>query len=122
MSHTIGKWVRFRIALVVIGLILLGTAFVACGMFVSSLTENQVVSAMVTYGLLVFFWFMTWNEEVADQRIIRVLLRLSLFDHFYNFARGVIDTKDVVFFLLFVAFFLFLTLQSLTARTWRGVR
>ena len=48
------------------GVFLLGTAFIACGMFVSSLTENQVVSAMVTYGILVFFWFMTWNEEVAN--------------------------------------------------------
>ena len=41
------------------GMILIGTAFIACGMFVSSLTENQVVSAMVTYGILVFFWFVT---------------------------------------------------------------
>jgi ABC-2 type transport system permease protein len=105
-----------------VGMVLLGTAFVACGLFISSLTENQVVAAMGTYGILVFFWFMTWNEEVADQKIIRVLLRLSLFDHFYNFARGVIDSKDAVFFLLFTAFFLFLTLQSLAARTWRGVR
>ncbi len=104
------------------GMLLLGTAFIACGLFISSLTENQVVAAMGTYGILVFFWFMTWNEEVADQKLIRVLLRLSLFDHFYNFSRGVIDSKDVVFFLLFVAFFLFLTLQSLAARTWRGVR
>ncbi len=105
-----------------LGLLLLGTAFVACGMFVSSLTENQVVSAMVTYGILVFFWFMTWNEEVADERIIRALLHLSLFDRFYNFARGVIDTKDVVFFLTFTAFFLSLTFLSLGSRKWRGIR
>jgi ABC-2 type transport system permease protein len=105
-----------------LGLFLLGTAFIACGLFISSLTENQVVSAMATYGILVFFWFLTWNEEVADERIVHVLLRLSLFDHFYNFSRGVIDTRDVAFFTLFVAFFLFLTLQSLSVRKWRGVR
>ena len=105
-----------------LGIFLLGTAFIACGLFISSLTENQAVSAMATYGILVFLWFVTWNEEVADQRIIHVLLRLSLFDHFFNFSRGVIDTQDVVFFVLFVAFFLFLTLQSLGARKWRGVR
>jgi ABC-2 type transport system permease protein len=105
-----------------LGLCLLGTAFIACGLFVSSLTENQVVSAMATYGILVFFWFLTWNEEVADERVVRVLLRLSLFDHFYNFTRGVIDTRDVGFFVLFVAFFLFLTFQSLGVRKWRGVR
>ena len=105
-----------------LGIFLLGTAFIACGLFVSSLTENQVVSAMVTYGILVFFWFMTWNEEAASQSILQAMLRLSLFDRFYNFSRGVIDTRDVVFFVLFAGFFLFLTLQSLGARKWRGVR
>lgn len=105
-----------------LGLVLLGTAFIACGLFISSLTENQVVAAMGTYGILVFFWFLTWNEEIADERIVRVLVRLSLFDHFFQFPRGVIDTQDVVFFLLFTAFFIFLTLQSLAARKWRGVR
>lgn len=104
------------------GTLLLGTAFVACGLFVSSLTENQVVSAMVTYGILVFFWFLTWNEEAVSQAALRFLLGLSLFDHFHNFARGVVDSRDVIFFTLFVAFFLFLTLLSLASRTWRGVR
>ncbi|HVO23153.1 MAG TPA: ABC transporter permease [Candidatus Margulisiibacteriota bacterium] len=105
-----------------LGIFLLGTAFIACGLFVSSLTENQVVSAMTTYGILVFFWFMTWNEEAASARLLQALLRLSLFDRFYNFSRGVIDTRDVAFFVLFAGFFLFLTLLSLSVRKWRGVR
>lgn len=105
-----------------LGMLLLGTAFIACGMFISSLTENQIVSAMGTYGILVFFWFVTWNEEAASAQIVDVLLRLSLFDRFYNFSRGVVDTKDIAFFLLFIAFFIFLTLESLSSRKWRGVR
>ncbi len=105
-----------------LGILLLGTAFIACGMFISSLTENQIVSAMGTYGILVFFWFVTWNEEAASAQLIDFLLRLSLFDRFYYFARGVIDTKDVAFFLLFIVFFMFLTLLSLSSRKWRGVR
>jgi gliding motility-associated transport system permease protein len=105
-----------------VGMILLGTAFIACGMFVSSLTEHQVLSAMGTYGILVLFWFVTWNEEIANQTVVRLLLGLSLFDHFYNFSRGVIDTRSVVYFVLFTALFLFLTWQSLVSRTWRGVR
>lgn len=104
------------------GMLLLGSAFIACGTFVSSLTENQVVSAMVTYGILVFFWFFTWNEEAANRELMRLLLNLSLFDRFFNFTRGVIDTRDVAFFLLFIGFFLFLTWQSLASRKWRGVR
>jgi len=105
-----------------LGMLLLGSAFIACGLFVSSLTENQVVSAMVSYGILVLFWFLTWNEEAATHAIMRWLLGLSLFDRFFNFTRGVIDSKDVAFFVMFVAFFLFLTWQSLATRTWRGVR
>ena len=105
-----------------LGMLLLGTAFIACGTFVSSLTENQVVSATVTYGILVFFWFLTWNEEAANQALMQVMLGLSLFDHFYNFTRGVIDTRDISFFVMFIALFLFLTWQSLITRTWRGVR
>jgi ABC-2 type transport system permease protein len=105
-----------------LGMLLLGTAFIACGLFVSSLTENQVVSAMVTYGILVLFWFLTWNEEAGAYQLMRVLLGVSLFDRFFNFTRGVIDTKDVAFFAMFVTFFLFLTWQSLATRAWRGVR
>jgi ABC-2 type transport system permease protein len=105
-----------------LGMILLGAAFIACGLFISSLTENQVISAMVTYGIIVLFWFITWNEEAATHSIMRWLLGLSLFDRFFNFTRGVIDTRDVVFFVLFTTFFLFLTWQSLATRSWRGVR
>lgn len=105
-----------------LGLLLLGTALIACGLFISSLTENQVVSAMVTYGIVMFFWFLTWNEEAVDESLLRFLLGLSLFDRFHNFSRGVIDTRDLVFFSLFTAFFLFLTWHALGARRWRGVR
>lgn len=104
-----------------LGMLLLGTAFIACGLFISSLTENQVLAAMGTYGVLIFFWFVTWNEEAGNKWVIGALLRLSLFDRFFNFSRGVIDTKDIAFFLLFTGLFLFLTLQSLNARKWRGV-
>ncbi len=104
-----------------LGVLLLGTAFLACGMFVSSLTENQVVAAMGTYGIIITFWYLTWNEAVASVGVIEVLLKVSLFDRFLNFARGVIDTQDIIFFVLFIAFFVFLTLESLAARKWRGV-
>ena len=50
-----------------------------------------------------------------------MLLALSLFDHFYGFAQGVIDSRDVVYFLAFTVLFLFLALRALGARAWRGV-
>ena len=105
-----------------LGLFLLGTSFIACGTFISSLTENQVVAAIGTLGVLILFWFLTWNEAVAEPRLMEILLRLSLFDRSYNFFRGVIDTRDIIFFILFIIFFLFLTLQALNSRKWRGLR
>src|SRR5262245_5738177 len=105
-----------------LGIFLLGTAFIACGLFISSLTENQVISAMATYGILVFFWFLTWNEEAIGPQLIGVVSQFSLFDRFQDFAKGVINSKDVVFFLLMTLFFLYLTLQSLGSRKWRGIR
>ncbi len=103
------------------GMLLLGTAFIACGLAASSVTENQVVSAMLTYGVLVFSWFISWNEAAIGERIAPALLELSLFDHFYGFAQGVIDTHHVVYLLAFSALFLFLALRALGARAWRGV-
>src|SRR5207247_1262367 len=52
-----------------VGLVLLGIAFVACGAAASTVSENQVVSAMLTYGILVFAWFATWNEAAIGARI-----------------------------------------------------
>jgi len=105
-----------------LGPLLLGATFIACGTFISSLTENQAVSGMATYGVLVLFWFLTWNEEAIGQQIISAISSFSLFDRFQDFAKGVINTKDVLFFLAITLLFLYLTLQSLESRKWRGTR
>lgn len=105
-----------------LGLFLLGGAFIACGLFVSSLTENQIVAAMVTAGILVLFWSIDWNEGIAGTQAMIVLHQMSLFEHFYNFPRGVIALSDIVYYLTLTLFFLFLTLCSLESRQWRGKR
>jgi ABC-2 type transport system permease protein len=104
-----------------VGLVLIGSAFVACGLAASAVTENQVVAAMLAYGVLVLAWFATWNEAAIGARLAPLLLQLSLFDHFYGFAQGVIDSRDVAYLLAFATLFLFLALRALGARAWRGV-
>jgi gliding motility-associated transport system permease protein len=104
-----------------LGLLLLGLAFLACGLAISATTENQVVAAMVTYGLLLFLWFVSWNEAALSIHLLTPLRGLSLFEHFHSFARGVIDSRGVVYFLGFTAFFLFLAVRVLGARAWRGL-
>jgi ABC-2 type transport system permease protein len=105
-----------------LGLFLLGAAFISCGIFVSSMTENQIVAALVSSGFIFFFWLIDWNESAANPQLVKVLNHISLYEHFYNFARGVIDTKDIVYFIIFSFFFLFLTLRSLESRRWRGLK
>jgi ABC-2 type transport system permease protein len=105
-----------------LGIFLLGSSFIACGLFISSLTENQIVAAMSTVGVLVFFWFIDWNEGIAGEKAVVILHQFSLFEHFFNFPRGVIDVADVVYYLSVIAFFLFLTLCSLESRKWRGIK
>ena len=105
-----------------LGVLLMGAAFIACGIFLSSLTENQVVSAFFTYSLLVLLWFVTWNEEAFGPDLITVVSRLSLFDRFEDFAKGVINTHDITFFVVATLVFLYFTVQSLESRKWRGLR
>ena len=104
------------------GLLLIAVSFVACGLFISSLTDNQVVAGFATVGLLLFFWILSWNEGATSGGVLRVVAQLSMVTHFQSFAQGFIDSKEVTFFLFFVLFFSFLTLRSLESRQWRGRR
>lgn len=104
-----------------LGLVLLGAAFIACGLAASCVSENQVVSAMLTYGIIVFLWFVSANEAAIGESFSWIVVGLSLFDRFSGFAQGVIDLRDVVFFLAFTTLFLFLALRALGSRAWRGV-
>ena len=104
-----------------LGLFLLGLAFIACGLAASCMSENQVVSAMLTYGVLVFLWFVSSNAASMGESLAWIVTGVSLFDRFYGFAQGVIDLRDVVFFVAFTVLFLFLALRALGARAWRGI-
>ncbi len=105
-----------------LGLALLAAAFVACGIAVSAMTESQLVAGAATYGVLLFFWILTWNEAAVGDVALGLLAPLSLFDRFYAFARGAVDTRNVAYLVLFTTAFLCFTLFALDARRWRGVR
>lgn len=103
-----------------LGLFLLGAAFIALGLFVSSTTENQIVAAAVTFGLLLLFWVVGWSASSASPPWAGVLEYVALISHLLNFARGIIDTADAAYYLCFIVLFLFLTLRSLESKKWRG--
>jgi ABC-2 type transport system permease protein len=103
-----------------LGLLLLGAMFLAVGVLASSLTENQIVAAIATFGVLLIFWVIGWSADYAGGWVGKVLSHLSILEHYDSFAKGAIDTRDVLYYLDFTALALFLTLRSLESRRWNG--
>jgi ABC-2 type transport system permease protein len=103
-----------------LGLLLLGGCFVSMGLLVSSLTKNQIVAGVATFALFLFLWVINWIGETAGPTTREVVTYLSITEHFDDFARGIIDTKHLVYYLSFITFGLFLTAKSVDSERWRG--
>ena len=108
------------IATAYLGLILMGACFLSLGLFVSSLTRNQIIAGMVTFAVFLMFWVINWISTFMGPTSQAVLNYLSITEHLNDFARGVIDTKHVVYYLSFIAFSLFLTVRAVDSERWRG--
>jgi ABC-2 type transport system permease protein len=102
-----------------LGLFLMGSAFIALGVFFSSLTENQIVSAVLTFGALLLFWIINWASGAAKGLLKGILDYLSLFQHFDDFTKGIVDTTHLVYYLSFIFLGLFLTHSWIQSRRWR---
>ena len=102
-----------------LGVLLLGGATLALGLFASSLTTNQIIAAISAFALLLLFWLIGAPQEMGSAGG-GILGALSLRDHLPNLAKGVIDTKDLLYYLCFAFFFLFLTKRQLESRRWRA--
>jgi ABC-2 type transport system permease protein len=102
-----------------LGFLLLGGAFISVGILASALTENQVVAVLLAFGMLLLFWLIDWSASFAGPTAARILRYLSFIEHLQDFQRGVIDTKDLVFYLSFIFFSLFLTSRVIESRKWR---
>ena len=103
-----------------LGLFLAGGAFISVGLLISSLTENQIVAGAGTFGILLLFWLLGASEKLVSPEVGAVLKHLSLLEHFEQFTKGVIDTRDILYYLNFTFFMLFLSLRSLESKKWRG--
>ena len=103
-----------------LGMVLLGASCLALGLFASSLTENQIIAGVVGFALLLLLWIIGWVQELASGALGQAMQFLSLLDHYENFTKGVINTRDLVYCLSFIFFFLFLTKRQLESRRWRA--
>jgi len=108
-----------KLAAGLLGLTLVLGAFAAAGLFMSSLTAQPVVAAVSTFGLLLLVWIIDWagasREGLGD-----TLARLSLLRHYEGFIKGVVSTADLAYYLLFIVFFLGLTVRRLDAERMGG--
>jgi len=102
-----------------LGLFLAGAAFTAIGLFVSSLTNSQTVAAAITFCTLLLLWVVGWAASDNSGLTREFLNGMSAIEHIRGFAKGVIDLKDVVYYLSLVFLGLFLTRRTLEAQRWR---
>jgi ABC-2 type transport system permease protein len=103
-----------------VGLLLLGMAFIALGLFFSSITENQIVAGILTFGFSLLFLLIGWLVPYASADAARVIVQISILEHFESFSQGVIDTNDLIYYLNFSVFFLFLCSRVLDSNRWRS--
>ncbi|OPZ69513.1 MAG: Inner membrane transport permease YbhR [bacterium ADurb.Bin478] len=103
-----------------LGLFLLGLSYIAFGVFFSTITDNQIIAAAITYMFILFFWAIGWVSGAVNPAVGKVLANFSLIEHFDDFAKGVLDTKHVVFYLSFITSGLFLSYVSIESAKWRG--
>ena len=105
-----------------LGLVLFSLVCASYGLFVSSLTDSQVLAGFLTALPLLLLWLLSWNEAAAAAGTLPVVRAISLFNHFQPFSVGLIELRDVFYFVFTAGFFIWATLRVLEARQWRGRR
>jgi ABC-2 type transport system permease protein len=103
-----------------IGLLLFGGCFVSLGLFISSLTKNQIVAGMVTFAVFLLLWIITWIGSFSGPTVDKITQYVSILDHLDDFGKGVLDTTHLIYYLSFISFGLFLTAKSVDSERWRG--
>ncbi len=102
-----------------LGLLLMGAAYLAIGVFTSGLTPNQIVAFITGFALIFVFFMLDKVIVFFPGPVASILEYASVTYHFENLARGVIDTRDLVYYGTMITLFLFLAVRSLEARKWR---
>lgn len=101
-----------------IGMLLIGASFLAIGLFGSSLSENQLISGVISFSLLLIFWIIDWLGNIFQGAIKVIVQNLSLLQRFNNFQNGILSLNDTIFYLSVIIFFIFLTIIIVDKRRW----
>jgi ABC-2 type transport system permease protein len=104
-----------------LGLLLYGLAIIAIGLFISTLTENQIIAAVLSFGAIMVLWLVDVMAQNSESPTSKGLLTyLSILSHLDDFMKGVLSTSNIVFYLSLMLVALFLTYRSIDSLRWRG--
>jgi ABC-2 type transport system permease protein len=103
-----------------LGLLLQAGGLLAIGTFISTLTRNQIIAGAATFGVCLMLWVLDWVSQFETTTWAQVLSYMSVITHFDSFAKGVLDTKDVIFDVTVIFLGLFFTARSLESLRWRS--
>lgn len=103
-----------------LGLLLQGGTLLSIGTFISTTTRNQIVAGVGTFAICLMLWVLDWITAFNTEAWAKVVSYISVVTHFEPFSKGVIDTKDVVFYLSMIFLGLFLSARSLESLRWRA--
>ncbi len=110
----------YKVASGYLGIALLGVLFAAVGLFTSAFTRNQIVAAIFAFAVLVVLFSVGLMEQLTTNPALKgVLGYMNLWDHMDDFARGLVDTRRIVYQLSLAGLFLFLTVKVVEAWKWR---
>ncbi|HEY7303120.1 MAG TPA: ABC transporter permease [Bryobacteraceae bacterium] len=103
-----------------LGIVLQGACLLSFGAFISTLTRNQIVAGAIGFALALVLWILNWTTSFGNSATVQILNYLSIVSHMDSFSRGVIDTKDLIYYLSMIFLGLFLTARSLESLRWRA--
>ncbi len=102
-----------------LGMALYGGAALSIGLLTSSFTNNQIIALVVGFGILLILFVIDQSAGLVSGTTSTVLSQIGLTSHLEDFTRGVVDTRDLAYYLTVIAVFLFLTVRSVESRRWR---
>jgi ABC-2 type transport system permease protein len=102
-----------------LGILLMTGCYIAMGVLASSLTDNQIVAAVIGFGMALLMWLLELPAQSSDSGMGMILEKISLRSHLEPFLKGIMDSSDIIYYLSFMVFILFITHQVLDSRRWR---
>ncbi|HLH16300.1 MAG TPA: ABC transporter permease subunit [Bryobacteraceae bacterium] len=103
-----------------LGLLLQGGCLLGIGVLISTMTKNQIIAGGVTFFVCLLLWLLSWFTAFDTTAAAQVVNYLSIVTHFENFSKGVLESKDVIFYLSMIFFSLFLTSRAMESLRWRA--